>query len=164
MALDITLIIIGILLSIIGIMGSILPVLPGSFVNYIAILMLHFTSRVEFSIQFLISWAIIVIIVQALNYYVPIWGTKKFGGGKKGIKGCTIGTILGIFILPPWGIIILPFIGAVIGELADDKQFTQALKAGTGAFLGFIGGVIMNLVVAIILTFTFFKAIILSFL
>lgn len=157
MTLDIILTILGALLMIIGILGCILPVLPGIPLSYIGILLLHFTSKVEFSTQFLIIWGIIVIIVQLLDYYVPIWGTKKFGGGKKGAWGSAIGIVAGIFILPPWGIIIFPFVGAVIGELFDNKELNIALKAGFGAFIGFLAGTVMKLVVAIVLAFYFFK-------
>jgi uncharacterized protein YqgC (DUF456 family) len=157
MALDIILTVIGAILMIIGIIGCIVPTLPGVPLNYVGILLLHFTSKVEFSIHFLILWALVVIIVQILDYYVPIWGTKKFGGGKKGAWGSAIGVVVGIFILPPWGIIIFPFVGAVVGELIDNKEFGAALKAGFGAFLGFIAGTLMKLAVAIILAFYFFK-------
>lgn len=157
MTLDIILTILGAVLIIVGILGCILPVLPGIPLSYVGILLLHFTSMVEFSTQFLIIWGIIVIIVQLLDYYVPIWGTKKFGGGKKGAWGSAIGIGAGIFILPPWGIIIFPFVGAVIGELIDNKELNIALKAGFGAFIGFLAGTVMKLIVAIVLAFYFFK-------
>ena len=62
--------------------------------------------------------------------------------------------------MPPWGIIICPFVGAVIGELIDKKEFPDAVKAGFGSFLGFLAGTLMNLVVAFILSYSFFKAVI----
>jgi Uncharacterized protein conserved in bacteria len=158
MALDVMLIVLGVLFTIIGVLGCVLPVLPGSFMNYFAILLLHFTSRIEFSTYFLLTWALIVVLVQVFSFYIQIWGTKQFGGGKGGMKGSTIGIILGLFIFPPWGVILFPFIGAVLGELGDNKDFNSALKAGTGAFLGFIGGVVANLIVAVALSFHFFKA------
>lgn len=157
MTLDIIFTILGAILMIVGIVGCIIPALPGVPLSYIGILLLHFTSKVEFSIPFLIIWAIVVIAVQILDYYVPVWGTKKFGGGKKGAWGSAIGVVLGIFIIPPWGIIIFPFVGAVIGELIDNKEFNIAIKAGFGAFLGFIAGTFMKLAVALILAFYFFK-------
>ncbi|MDR2947823.1 MAG: DUF456 domain-containing protein [Prevotella sp.] len=157
MALDIILIIIGIILIVLGIVGCIAPGLPGVPLNYLAIIVLQFTSKINFSTEFLILWAIAVIIVQLLDYYIPVWGTKKLGGGSYGAWGCAIGIILGLFVFPPWGFIFMPFVCAVIGELLDNKEFKVALKAGFGAFIGFLAGTLMKLIVAIILSFYFFR-------
>lgn len=160
MALDFILITIGTVLVIIGIIGCILPALPGVPLNYIAIVLLQFTSKTNFSTEFLVAWGIIIIIVQLLDYYIPIWGTKKLGGGTYGVWGSAIGMVLGLFIFPPWGFIILPFVCAVIGVILDNKEFSVALKAGFGAFIGFLAGIIMKLVVAIILSFFFFREVV----
>lgn len=157
MALEISFIIIGLLLSIVGIVGCLLPLLPGLPLNYIAVLLLHFTSTVKFSTSFLIAWALIVIFVQVLDYYVPIWGTKKMGGGKKGVWGSSMGVLLGLFILPPWGLIVFPFLGAVAGELLDQKTFAQSIKAGFGSFLGFMAGTFLKISLALVLLFFFLK-------
>lgn len=156
MTLDIVLIVVGAICVVVGLIGCIVPVLPGAPLNYVGIILLHLTSVVDFSPQFLIGWGIVVIIVQLLDYYIPVWGTKKLGGGKKGAWGSAIGIVAGLFF-PPWGIIVGPFVGAVVGELFDDKEFKEALKAGLGAFAGFLAGTVMKLVVAIILSFYFFK-------
>lgn len=163
MALDIILTLIGAICIITGIIGCIAPVIPGVPLSYIGIVLLHFTSVIDFSPQFLIIWGIIVIIVQILDYYIPIWGTKKLGGGKKGVWGCTLGLIAGIFIFPPYGIIIFPFVGAVVGELLDNKDSKTALKAGAGAFLGFLAGTLLKLIVALFLAFFFFKEVLMVF-
>ncbi|MDD4738930.1 MAG: DUF456 domain-containing protein, partial [Bacteroidales bacterium] len=125
-------------------------------ISYLGILLLHFTSMVDYSLAFLIGWAIVVIIVQILDYFVPIWGTKKFGGSKAGSWGSGIGLFLGMF-LSPWGVILGPFVGAVIGELISGKEFSLALRAGFGSFIGFLVGTIMKLIVAVVLGFFFFK-------
>lgn len=131
---------------IIGIIGSVLPVLPGVPLSYGGILILHFTDKVQFTTEFLIFWAVIVIIVQLLDYYVPIWGTKKFGGSKRGIWGCAVGMVVGLFF-GPWGIVLGPFVGAIVGELSGGKQTQEAIKAGFGSFMGFLLGIVSKLIV-----------------
>jgi hypothetical protein len=143
---DTLLIILAFILIIIGILGSILPVLPGVPVSYVGILLLHFTEKVQFTTQFLIFWLVMVILVQVLDYLVPIWGTKKFGGSKRGIWGCAIGMVVGLFF-GPWGIILGPFLGAIVGELSGGKQTQSAIKAGFGSFIGFLLGVVSKLIV-----------------
>ena len=79
-----------------------------------------------------------------LDYVTPMLGTKYSGGGKWGNWGCVIGTIAGLFVFPPWGVLIGPFAGAVIGELLGGKKSVEAFKAGVGAFVGFLFSVVVK--------------------
>lgn len=157
MTLDIILLILAGICIIVGIVGSIIPALPGPPLSYAGILFVHFTSLAEYSTSFLVVWAIVIIAIQMLDYFVPIWGTKKFGGSKYGAWGSTIGIVAGMFFFPPLGIIIFPFVGAVIGELINNKDFRSSLKAGFGAFIGFVAGTLMKLIVCFVLLFYYIK-------
>lgn len=96
---DIFLIILAGLFLLIGLFGSVLPVLPGVPLSYVGILLLHFTDRVQFSTNFLIFWAVMVFIVQLLDYISPILMTKKFGGSRRAVWGSTLGLIVGCFLV-----------------------------------------------------------------
>jgi uncharacterized protein len=154
---DIFLIIAGIVLLIVGLAGCVLPVLPGPPLSYIALLLLHFTGKYQFSNKFLVVWLIITAIVVILDYLVPVWGAKKFGASKRGVWGSVIGLVLGLFIFPPFGIIIGPFLGAVIGELTSGKETGPAMKAGFGSFAGFMAGILLKLIASGMMTWYFFK-------
>lgn len=158
---DIFLILLSGIFLIIGSLGCILPVLPGAPLSYLGILLLHCSTKAEFSTEFLILWAIVVIIVQVLDYYIPIWGTKKFGGSRYGVWGSTIGMVFGIFF-GPLGIIAGPFIGAFIGELLAGKNSKIAIKSAFGSFVGFILGTISKLIVAGMLIYYYVNALIIS--
>ena len=157
---DIFLISLGIILTITGILGCVLPFMPGPPLNYAAILLLHFTSGFQFSNRFLIIWAIVTVAVVVLDYIIPVWGTKKFGGSKQGVWGSVIGLIAGMFFFPPLGIIIGPFIGAFAGELIAGKNSKDALKSGFGSFVGFITGTVLKLIVSGMMTWYFVKELI----
>ncbi len=156
---DLFLIIIAGIFLIIGFIGCVIPVLPGAPLSYIGILILHLTAKVEFSVSFLVLWAIIVIAFQVLDYLIPIWGTKKFGGSKLGIFGSMAGLIIGLFF-GPIGIILGPFLGAFVGELLAGKTSREAIIAGFGSFVGFLVGTIANLIVAGFLIFYYVQALI----
>ncbi len=154
---DYFLIITGILFMLTGIAGCALPVLPGPPISYAGLLLLHFTGKYEFSGQFLLLWAVITIVVTLIDYWIPVWGAKKFGASRPGVWGSIIGLVAGLFFFPPFGIIIGPFAGAVLGELLAGKQSGAALKAGFGSFAGFISGVLLKLMASGMMTWYFFK-------
>jgi uncharacterized protein len=153
---DYILLISGILLMVLGIIGCLVPVLPGPPFSFIGIILLHLSRFGHFSNIALITLGSIALVVTILDYIVPVWGTKKFGGSKYGIRGATIGLIVGLF-LGPLGLIIGPLLGAFIGELIFKDDMNYALKAGFGSLLGFLTGIGLKLAASLIMTFYFVK-------
>ncbi len=153
---DFILIGLGILCLIIGILGCILPALPGPPFNYVALLLLHFTAKYHFSTRFLLIWALITVLVVVLDYVIPVWGTKQFGGSRRSVWGSIAGLIIGMFLFPPFGIIFGPIAGAILAELSGGKNQRDALKAGLGSFIGFLAGTLLKLIASGMMTWYFF--------
>ncbi len=84
--------------------------------------------------------------ITHLDYIIPIWGTKKFGGIKYGVWGCMLG-FLAAFWLGPWGIIFGPFLGAFAGEMMAQQNSNIAFKAAFGSFVGFLAGSFLKVVI-----------------
>mgnify|MGYP000860180238 CR=1 FL=1 len=147
----------GILLLLLGIIGSVAPVLPGPPLSFLALLLLQLTTRPPFSTQTLVLWGAVATAITILDYMIPVWGTRRFGGTSWGTRGSIAGLILGLFLGPP-GVILGPFAGAVIGELLGGKDMSFALRSGFGAFLGFIAGTFMKLIFALTMCFLFIRA------
>jgi uncharacterized protein len=143
-------------LILLGIIGCLVPVLPGPPLSYAGLLMLHFSKFAEFPQGLLITLAIVALAVTILDYIVPIWGTRKFGGSKYGVRGATVGLVIGLF-LGPAGIIFGPFAGAFVGELIFKDDVKYALKAGIGSLLGFLMGVGFKLAASFVITFYFIR-------
>jgi len=156
---DTLLIVLAGLLLLIGILGSVLPLLPGIPLSYAGILLLHFTDKVQFSTNFLVFWAVIVFVVQLLDYILPLIATRKFGSSRKALIGSTIGLFAGFFI-GPWGIIIGPLLGTMIAEYIITGNGNRALKATFGSFIGIMAGTISKLIVAGFLIYYYFEALI----
>jgi uncharacterized protein len=153
---DYILLITGLLLMILGIIGCLVPVLPGPPFSFLGIILLHLSRFGNFTNMALISLGAIALTVTILDYIVPVWGTKKFGGSKYGTRGAVIGLIIGLF-LGPLGLIIGPLIGAFIGELIFRDDINYALKAGFGSLLGFLTGIGLKLAASLVMTFYFVK-------
>ncbi len=149
---DIALLVLGFVLTLVGILGSFLPVLPGPPVSWLGLLLLHLTDAVPDDWWFLGLTAAVAILVFVLDYIVPAMGTKKFGGSKAGMWGTVIGLLVAIFfpILGVFGIVIWPFVGALVGEILNKADNKTALKAAFGSFIGFLTGTFLKFVLAIV--------------
>ena len=126
---DIALIVIAFVLMLIGIIGCIVPGLPGTPIAYAGLWVAQATDKIDFSWKFLLIWGIVTVVIFVLDYIVPAWGTKKYGGTNWGVWGSIIGVFAGMFF-GPLGVIIGPLVGAIVGELIGGKEFAQALRAG----------------------------------
>jgi uncharacterized protein len=153
---DYVLLIIGFLLVIIGFIGCVLPVLPGLPFSWAGLLCLFFVKNIHFSWVLLTITGVLTLALTILDYVIPAQGTKRFGGTKYGIWGTNIGLIAGIFIPIPFAFVIMPFVGAFVGEMLFDAQDKKrALNAAFGSFLGFLAGTFMKVFYALILFGTF---------
>ncbi|MFH1000215.1 MAG: DUF456 domain-containing protein [Bacteroidota bacterium] len=146
---DLFLSVLAIILLLVGIAGAILPIIPGPLMSFLGLVSLFISSHEPLTNKFMFIWAALAIGITLIDYIVPVLGTKKMGGSKKGVYGSTIGLIFGLLFLGPLGILIGAFGGAVIGELIDGKEFNSALKAGFGSFAGFVAGTLLKLVYSI---------------
>lgn len=142
---DIFLLVIAFLFMLIGIIGCIVPGLPGTPISYIGLWIAQATDTVDFSWQFMLIWGIVVIVITLLDYVVPAWGTKRYGGSKWGVWGSTIGVFVGLFFGAA-GVILGPLVGAILGELVSGKQLNDALKAGWGSFIGILFSTVLKLI------------------
>lgn len=156
---DYILLILGIIFMIIGIIGCLVPVLPGPPISFLGLIFLHYTRFSQFTPAILITLGIITVIVTVVDYIVPVWGTKRFGGSKYGTRGATVGLVIGFF-LGPLGIILGPLIGAFVGEMIFKDDLNYAFKAGFGSLLGFLTGIGLKLAASFAMTFYFVKELI----
>ncbi len=159
---DALLVILGIIALIVGFLGSFLPILPGPPVAWLSLLLLHFTSHTDFSIQFLVITAVVTLLIVFMNYVLPIKLTKKFGGTKMGERGALLGTIVGLFF-GPIGIILGPLLGAFAGEIiVAPTDIKKALKVGLGSFAGFLLSTGLSMIWCLMIAWWFGKALIYS--
>ena len=163
---NIFLLIIAFMFLIIGIIGCIVPGLPGTPIAYADLWIAQATDRVDFSWQMLLIWGIVTVVISVLDYVVPAWGTKRFGGTKWGVWGSTIGVFIGLFF-GAVGVILGPLVCAILGELMGsainggitDQSFSAALRAGWGSFIGLLFGTLLKLIACGLMTVALIQAV-----
>jgi len=139
------LIIIGFLLNGLGILGCVVPGLPGPILSWLSLLLFLFIPGSDIGWLTLSFTGVLMAIISVLDYWIPILGAKKFGSTRQGMLGGAIGIMVGLFVLPPIGIIIGPLAGTIIGDLVAGKDLSSAFNSGMGALVGFVVGTLMKL-------------------
>lgn len=150
------LIILAFLCLVVGILGAVIPGLPGPPVSWLGLLLASLTPWCTFGATLLVATAVVAVAVTVLDYVVPSLATKRSGGTKYGVWGCNIGLVVSLVGLPfgpqgLLGVVLWPFVGALVGEYIKSRAMAPALRAAWGAFLGFLTGTLLKLVYSVAL-------------
>lgn len=123
--------------------------LPGTVVIFGDVLVYAVaTGFAKVGFKVLLILAILMIIAEAIEFSLGIWGAARFGASKKALWASVIGGIIGAALLTPYLIGLGTLIGAFAGgfagvlfiELIHHQRLKPALRAGIGALLGRICG------------------------
>jgi uncharacterized protein YqgC (DUF456 family) len=141
--------IIAAIMTVTGLAGLLLPIVPGAPLLFLGLL---FGAWAE-GFHYIGVWTLLILAgMTALTYVVEfaasVLGVKKYGGSQRAMLGAALGGIFGLFLGIP-GILLGPFVGAVIGELSLQRSLDQASRAGFGTVVGLAIGVAGKLAIGI---------------
>jgi len=138
-----------------GLVGSVVPGLPGTPLILVAAIghRLYFgdASASNLVLGVLVG---LTIVSLAFDFLATALGAKKFGATWRGALGALIGGIVGLFFSLP-GIILGPFLGAMLFEMLGDKEFKKAAHAGLGAMLGLLLGIVGKFSIGVMMAVLF---------
>jgi len=158
---DILLWIIGIALVIIGLVGTVLPALPGAMLIVAGLVVAAWADGfTKVGVVTLVVIGVIGAASYLVDFAAAALGAKKFGASPRAMVGAGLGTLLGLFLGLP-GIIIGPFLAAVIGELTVQRDMAKVGKAGLAAWIGFVIGMAVKVGIAFVMIGIFLGALVL---
>ncbi len=142
----------------IGFVGLVYPVIPAVLFIFGGFLIYGlFFDFSDLPWWFWVIQSLFVILLFGADALANAFGVKKFGGSRAGFWGSTLGLIIGPFVIPIAGILIGPFLGAILAELAVNRSsFKKAFKVGVGSVVGFITSVFTKGIIQIIMVALFF--------
>ena len=85
-----------------------------------------------------------------VDFVAAALGTKQLGASPRAMIGAGLGTIAGLFFGLP-GIILGPFVGAVVGELTVHRDLARAGRASLAAWIGFVVGMAVKVGLAFLM-------------
>lgn len=135
----------------VGLVGNVLPAIPGTPLVLVAAV----AHRLYFGAASVNNTVLFVLVMLTLlsllfDWVASVLGARKFGATWRGMTGAVVGGIIGFFFGIP-GIILGPFLGATLFEMFGDKEFKKAVKAGTGAVIGLLLGVIGKFAICVVM-------------
>jgi uncharacterized protein YqgC (DUF456 family) len=132
-----------------GIAGLVLPALPGPPVIFAGLLLgawIDDFATVGWKTLSLLG--VLAALAYAVDFAASALGASRFGASPQSVWGAVLGSVVGLFFSPV-GILLGPFIGAVLGEMVARRSFGGAGRAGVGATLGLILGTALKLALAL---------------
>ena len=148
------LVIIAFILLVLGLLGAVLPVLPGPPLSFAGLILMQLSGHGGFTFVFMLVWGLITVAVTVMDYILPSYMTRRFGGSHAAAIGSFLGLVAGIFFFPPWGLVIGSFLGALAGELVHNgANGVKAFKAALGSLLAFVVGSGAKLAVSAVMLF-----------
>ncbi|MFZ5424338.1 MAG: DUF456 domain-containing protein [Patescibacteria group bacterium] len=123
--------------------------IPGAFLIAVSSGIYGYLTNFEvFTVENLVVFTIVGTLSLLLDNIFSILGAKKFGASKYGAIGALLGSFT-IFILGPLGLILGPFLGALLGEMLFNRADSEnALKAAFGAVAGLFAGIVVKTLIA----------------
>jgi hypothetical protein len=149
-----------IVMVIVGLVGVVMPALPGHMLILAGLIVGAWAEGfARVGVWTLVVIGLIALASYGVDFVAVALGARRLGASPRAMTGAAIGTLAGLFLGLP-GVIIGPFVGAVIGELTTHRDFAKAGRAGVAAWIGFAIGTAVKVALAFLMIGIFVFALI----
>lgn len=144
------------LLFVFSFVGVVVPIIPSVIFLWLGFVLYHFfiDDGVLSMFFWLLTTALTVLLIIA-DLLTNRYFVQRFGGNKRSEWGAIVGVIIGTFIYPPFGMILLPLLLVFVLELMSRRTVKEAMYAALGAFIGFLSGIVAKVLVQAIMVLFF---------
>lgn len=148
-----------IILFLASFIGIFIPVIPGAPLIWIGVLIYYFAIEPIAGTTFWVIFIVLSLLSFLVDYIASIAFVKKWGGSRKTQYAVIAGVLLGPILMGPIGVIVGPFVMAVLVELLVGSNASDSLKVGVASFLGMLGGGLFKGLIFIAMIVYFFATI-----
>jgi len=150
-------------LFLLSLAGIFLPVIPDTILLWVGFLLYHFfVADPGAGLPASFWWGMVgmSVLLYGADLLTNMYFVKRYGGSKGSALAAAAGIFLGIFVFPPFGMILLPFLFVVLVELLlHNQSMERALRAGFGSLVGFLSSAVVKVVLQMVMIVWFFIAI-----
>jgi uncharacterized protein len=142
-------------LMLVGLAGAIVPALPGIPLIFAGIWLIAGLDHYHhIGLWWLLGIAVIGTVGLTVDLLAGAMGAKRAGASQQAVWGALAGTAIGLFFGLP-GLLLGPFVGAVVGELAAGNSVLRSTHVGMSAAFGLLFGTIIKLVSSLMMVALF---------
>lgn len=139
--------IVAVSMIVIGVVGTVLPALPGVVFVFAGIVLAAWIDDfTRISVWTLGVLAVLTAIAFAIEYVATALTARKAGATRLGLLGAAIGTVAAVFT-GLIGLIVLPLLGAFIGEFVERRDALRAGQVGVATWLGLLIGAVLKIAI-----------------
>lgn len=132
-----------------GLIGAVLPTLPGIPMIFGGIWLAAAVDNYRHvGTGWLIGLGVLAAFGVLVDFIAASIGAKRVGASQQAVWGATLGTLVGLFFGLP-GLILGPFVGALLGEFTSSKSVLRSAHVGLGTWLGLLFGALVKLVISL---------------
>jgi uncharacterized protein YqgC (DUF456 family) len=139
------------LVVIAGLAGTVVPALPGVPLVFAGLFVGAWIDGFD-----TVGWgtigimAVLTVVAVIVDFVASAAGARYLGASSRAFWGAAAGALVGIFFGIP-GMLLGPFIGAVIGEISGGSDLVRSGRAGVGAWLGMVAATAIKLALAFLM-------------
>lgn len=142
----------------IGLVGIVLPAVPGTILIFTGLALAAWADGfTRVGAGTLVLLGVLAAASYAIDFVAAALGARRLGASRRAMAGAALGTLLGLFLGLP-GLIVGPFVGAVLGELSATRNLARAGRTGVAAWIGFAIGIVVKVGVAFVMIGVFLAA------
>ncbi|SFE88593.1 DUF456 domain-containing protein [Alteribacillus iranensis] len=141
---------------ILSFIGLVYPIIPSVIMIWIGIVIYHFGINPDSLSWF--SWTLfglLTIFLFVADYLVNLHFVDRVGGSTWGKRAAMVGLIVGSFVIPPFGVILVPFCLVLITEFIYAKSWQSSFKIAFATFIAFLSGTFAKAVIQFIMITAF---------
>ncbi|MBA3532141.1 MAG: DUF456 domain-containing protein [Ardenticatenales bacterium] len=140
------------LLILAGLLGAILPALPSTPLIFAGALLYDWVHEWQFfGWEWLAVLFLLMILAMVGDWWLGNLGAKKGGASWQAmLVGMVLGTV-GLFMLPPFGLLIGSLVGIVGTEMIRARHAGKALRAGGGWLAGWLLSLLLQGTIAVLM-------------
>lgn len=155
---DIALYALAIALILGGLIGTVLPTLPGIPMIFGGIwLAAAVDGYRHLGAGWLLAIGTLGALGVAVDFVAGTLGARRVGASARALWGATIGAVAGMFLGIP-GLVLGPFVGALLGELSAGNSVLRSAHVGAGTWVGLLVGTLVKLVISFVMVGLFVLA------
>ncbi|WP_139339550.1 DUF456 domain-containing protein [Bacillus dakarensis] len=141
---------------VISFVGLVYPIIPSVVMIWVGVLIYHFgINGDELSWLSWTTFVVLTILLFLADYLANLHFVDKAGGSKWGMRAATIGLIVGSFVIPPFGVIVVPFALVLIAEILQKKTFDESFKVALATLIAFLSGTFAKGIIQLIMIVVF---------